>query len=222
MHCHPLYNSFIFPDVNVFPLLHSLKFVSDVKIFPSLCYISSCLCIPTSLLYFQMSVYSHLSIIFPDIGVFPPLYYISRHRCIPTSSLYFQMLVYSYPTTCLYFFQTLLYSHLSFTFPDINVFPPLFYICRRRCIPTPPPEVIREREYGFILDSVTAEKRRTKYRDVIPKYDAGRSGRLPLATRGRICCFVCFSFLLKELNYYIQLLLRKIGKFKKINKNTFQ
>ena len=76
-----------------------------------------------------------------------------------------------------------MYYHLSIIFPDIDVFPPRHYIFRRRCIPTPPPEVIREREYGFVLDSVTAEKRRTKYRDVIPKYDAGKSEGLLMATK---------------------------------------
>ena len=65
-------------------------------------------------------------------------------------------------------FVTVLY----FTFRDVvNDFLTVF--SRRRCIPTPPPEIIREREDGFVLDSVTTERRRTKYRDIIPKYDAG-------------------------------------------------
>ena len=43
---------------------------------------------------------------------------------------------------------------------------------RRRCIPTPPPEVIRDREANFVLDSVITAKTRTKYHDIIPRYDA--------------------------------------------------
>ena len=45
---------------------------------------------------------------------------------------------------------------------------------RRKIPPTPAAHVIRQREANFVLDSITTEKRRTKYKDVIPKYDAAK------------------------------------------------
>ena len=44
---------------------------------------------------------------------------------------------------------------------------------RWQCILTPPPKVIRDKEENFVLDSITTEKQQTKYKDIIPKYDAG-------------------------------------------------
>ena len=95
--------------------------------------------IPTPLLYFQVSMYSHLPVTFQDIRIFPSLCYISRHQCIPTSLLYFQMLVYFclsiiFPDLNVFppllYFHTLMYSHLSIIFPDIDVFKPFYYISR--------------------------------------------------------------------------------------------
>ncbi|ELU01855.1 hypothetical protein CAPTEDRAFT_191276 [Capitella teleta] len=43
---------------------------------------------------------------------------------------------------------------------------------RRLCMPTPSAQRIREREKQFVNDAVVTERRRTKYKDIIPKYDA--------------------------------------------------
>lgn len=39
-------------------------------------------------------------------------------------------------------------------------------------MPTPPVEKIREREKKFVNDAIVAERLRTRYKDIIPKYDA--------------------------------------------------
>jgi len=43
---------------------------------------------------------------------------------------------------------------------------------RRWCISTPTPDKLRERENTFVNDAIVVERRRTKYRDVLPAYSA--------------------------------------------------
>ncbi|KAL5010031.1 hypothetical protein ScPMuIL_012336 [Solemya velum] len=43
---------------------------------------------------------------------------------------------------------------------------------RRRCIRTPPPSYFLERERSFIVDAISVDKCRTRFKDVLPPYDA--------------------------------------------------
>ncbi|XP_052717815.1 uncharacterized protein LOC128189998 [Crassostrea angulata] len=45
---------------------------------------------------------------------------------------------------------------------------------RHRCIATPSIEEIRVREQTFVNDAIITERKRTKYKDIIPVYDASR------------------------------------------------
>ncbi|CAG5136774.1 unnamed protein product [Candidula unifasciata] len=45
---------------------------------------------------------------------------------------------------------------------------------RRRCAPTPDQCKLWQMEKGFINDAIITEKRRTRYKDIIPSYDASR------------------------------------------------
>ena len=52
--------------------------------------------------------------------------------------------------------------------PRRGLFNKLSY--RGRCVPTPSQEVLRYREETFVNDAIVTERRRTKYRDIIPPY----------------------------------------------------
>ncbi|XP_077870442.1 uncharacterized protein LOC144364036 [Saccoglossus kowalevskii] len=43
---------------------------------------------------------------------------------------------------------------------------------RRRIIPTPPASSLRDREKSFVLDSIISEKRVTRWKPLIPPYNA--------------------------------------------------
>lgn len=45
---------------------------------------------------------------------------------------------------------------------------------RQRCKATPTVDEIRRREQNYVNDAIITEKKRTKYKDIIPVYDAAR------------------------------------------------
>ncbi len=73
---------------------------------------------------------------------------------------------------------------------------------RRKIPPTPAAHVIRQREANFVLDSITTEKRRTKYKDVIPRYDAVKDAHAKAYfKRGEVQKLINVTCTLKPVSY---------------------